>query len=106
MAWVICDGNSINVKGVEMLATIITWIIIGALAGWLASILTGTNREVNGFTNIIVGIVGAFIGGLVVQLFGGNASGISGFNLGSLLTAVLGAVILLALMRAFRSSRV
>lgn len=83
-----------------MLMTIITWIILGALAGWIASMLTGTNAEVSGWMNIVVGIIGAFIGGLALQLLGVNTT--AGFNLGSLLTAILGAVILLSLVRAFR----
>lgn len=85
----------------SLLGTIITWIILGAVAGWLASIITGTNARVNGFTNVVVGIIGAFIGGLIVQLFGGSGN-VTGFNLGSLLTAILGAVVLLGLVRAFQ----
>ena len=87
-----------------MIGTIITWIILGALAGWLASMITGTNARVNGFMNIVVGIIGAFVGGLILQLLG--ASQPSGFNLPSLLTAILGAVILLALVKAFRRDTV
>jgi len=80
--------------------TIVSWIVLGALAGWIASIITGTNERVNGVMNIVVGIIGAFIGGLVLQLLGAGAP--TGFNLASLLTAILGAVILLSLVRAFR----
>lgn len=87
-----------------MLGTIITWIIIGALAGWIASMLTGTNARVNGWMNIVVGVIGAFIGGLALQLLGVSTTG--GFSLGSLLTAVLGAVILLSLVKAFRHDAV
>jgi uncharacterized membrane protein YeaQ/YmgE (transglycosylase-associated protein family) len=83
-----------------MLWTIITWLVLGALAGWIASLITGMNSRVNGFMNVVVGIIGAFIGGLVLQLLG--ASTPSGFDLASLLTALLGAVILLSLVRAFR----
>jgi uncharacterized membrane protein YeaQ/YmgE (transglycosylase-associated protein family) len=83
-----------------MFWTIVTWIVLGALAGWIASIITGTNARVSGFMNVVVGIIGAFIGGLVLQLLGAGAP--SGFNLASLLTAILGAVILLSLVRAFR----
>jgi uncharacterized membrane protein YeaQ/YmgE (transglycosylase-associated protein family) len=83
-----------------MLWTIISWIILGALAGWIASMITGTDERVNGIMNVVVGIIGAIIGGLVLQLLG--ASTPSGFNLASLLTAILGAVILLSLVRAFR----
>ena len=83
-----------------MIGAIITWIVIGALAGWIASMITGTNERVSGGMNIVVGIIGAFIGGLILQLFGVNAA--SGFNLASLLTAILGAIILLSLVKAFR----
>lgn len=86
-----------------MLMTIITWIVLGALAGWVASMITNTNGEVNGVMNVVVGIVGAFIGGLILQLFGAGSP--SGFNLASLLTAILGAVILLSLVKAFRRGR-
>ncbi len=87
-----------------MLWTIITWVIIGGVAGALASMLTGTNAQVNGFMNVVVGVLGAVIGGLALQLVGVNVA--SGFNLGSLLTSVLGAAILLMLVRAFRRDTV
>ena len=87
-----------------MLWTITTWIVLGALAGWIASIITGTSARVNGVMNIVVGIIGAFIGGLVLQLLG--ASTTTGFNMASLLTDILGAVILLSLVRAFRRNTI
>jgi uncharacterized membrane protein YeaQ/YmgE (transglycosylase-associated protein family) len=83
--------------------SIIGWIVLGALAGWIASMITGTNARVNGWMNIVVGIVGAFIGGLVLRLFGVSTAGVS---LASLLTAILGAVILLSIVRAVRSNPV
>ena len=79
---------------------IIGWIVIGALAGWLASIMTGNNKEMGAGKNILVGIVGAFIGGFVMNLLGG--SGVTGFNLWSLLVAVIGAVILLLIVNKIR----
>lgn len=82
---------------------IIGWIIIGALAGWIASKITGNNREMGAFKNIAAGVVGAFIGGLVMNLLGG--SGVTGFNLWSLLVAVGGAVILLLIINAFRRKK-
>jgi uncharacterized membrane protein YeaQ/YmgE (transglycosylase-associated protein family) len=87
-----------------MVWTIITWIILGGIAGLVASMLTGTENQVNGWMNVIVGILGAFIGGLALQLVGVDVS--AGFNLGSLLTAILGAAILLLLVRAFRRDTV
>jgi len=80
--------------------SIVVWIILGLIAGWVASLITKTREGM--VMNIVVGIIGAFIGGMVLNLFGG--SGVSGLNLASILTAVLGAVILLAIVRAFRSS--
>ena len=72
------------------------WIILGGLAGWLASLITGRNDRQGCLMNIIVGVTGAAIGGAIVGIFGGG--GVTGFNLGSLLVAVLGAVVLLAIL--------
>lgn len=79
---------------------IIGWIIIGALAGWIASKITGNNEEMGAFKNIIVGIIGGFLGGLVVNLVGGV--GITGFNVWSLLVATGGAIILLLIFNTFK----
>ncbi len=74
------------------------WIVLGALAGWIASMIAGTNAQQGAIANIIVGIIGAFIGGMVMRLLGFD--GVNGFNLYSILVAVLGAVILLFGYRA------
>ncbi len=79
---------------------LIGWIILGAIAGWLASIIMGVNDRQGCIINIVVGIVGAFIGGLIMNFIGGQ--GVTGFNLPSLLVAVLGAVVLLAIVRVVR----
>ena len=71
----------------------ILWIILGAIAGWLASIVMGRNAQQGLIMNIIVGVIGAFAGGYVVEFFGGD--GVTGFNIYSLFVAVIGAVILL-----------
>lgn len=81
---------------------IITWIIIGGLAGWIASMVTKTNEQMGAFANIVVGIVGALIGGFLFNLLGGD--GFTGFNIWSLFVAIVGAVILLALVKAFTKS--
>lgn len=78
---------------------ILAWIVIGALAGWIASMITGTNAQMGAFANIIVGIVGALIGGLLFNLLGGE--GVTGFNFWSLFVSIVGAIILLALIKAF-----
>lgn len=77
---------------------IIAWVIFGALAGWIASIITGTNERFGALANIALGIVGAFIGGLIFNLFG--ASGVNDFNLYSMLVAVVGATLVIFLMKA------
>ena len=82
---------------------IIGWIVIGALAGWLASMITGNSENMGGGLNILVGIIGGFVGGLVMNLIGGQ--GITGFNIWSLLVATLGAVILLLIVNALRRKK-
>lgn len=77
----------------------ILWIIIGALAGWIASMIMKTNQEQGLLLDIIVGIIGAFIGGYVVSFFGIDPD--SGLII-SLITAIVGAVILLAIIKAVR----
>ncbi|HSW81589.1 MAG TPA: GlsB/YeaQ/YmgE family stress response membrane protein [Candidatus Saccharimonas sp.] len=80
---------------------IIGWIVLGGLAGWIASIIMGKNASMGIFANIIVGIIGALIGGFLFNLIGG--ADITGFNLWSLFVAVVGSVILLGIVRLFSS---
>ena len=87
--------------------TFLAWIIIGGILGWLASIVMGTNARQGIFLNIIVGIVGAFLGGLLLEpLFGTGTINQSDFSIGSLFVSFLGAVILLAIVGLFRRRRV
>ena len=79
--------------------SILAWIIFGGLAGWIASLITGDNPRQGVIGNVIVGILGALLGGWLASYFG---EGVSGFNLGSLLIAILGAVLLLMMVKAFR----
>lgn len=78
----------------------IAWIVLGALAGWIASKVMGTDAEQGWFANIVVGIIGALLGGFVFNLLGG--SGVTGFNIWSLLVATLGSMLLLAILKAFK----
>jgi uncharacterized membrane protein YeaQ/YmgE (transglycosylase-associated protein family) len=83
--------------------SVIGWIVLGAVAGWLASILTGRNERMGCLANIVVGILGALIGGAIIGfLAGGGVDPISGFNISSLIVAVIGAVILLLVFGLFR----
>ena len=83
---------------------IISWLIFGALAGWVASMIAGTNERMGCLLNIIVGIVGAFIGGFLYSLITGTEF-IAGFNITSFIVAVAGAVILLFLLTGLRGRR-
>ena len=78
----------------------VIWIVFGALAGWIASMITKTNGQQGAVGNILTGIIGAFIGGFIVRLITGND--VDGFNLGSLIVAILGAVLLISILKFFR----
>jgi uncharacterized membrane protein YeaQ/YmgE (transglycosylase-associated protein family) len=73
---------------------LISWIIFGALAGWVASIAAGRNRSFGCLGNIVIGVLGAFIGGFLVELFTGAAVHFA-WNWRSFGVAVVGAVLLL-----------
>ena len=79
---------------------ILLWILFGALVGWVASMIMKTDAQQGIVLNIIVGIVGAVIGGWIRSFIG--KSGVGGFNLYSFLVALLGAIILIAIVRALR----
>jgi uncharacterized membrane protein YeaQ/YmgE (transglycosylase-associated protein family) len=76
---------------------IIGWIIIGGLAGWIASMVTGRNDQMGCLMNIVVGVVGGIIGGWLMQLLT-DADPMGDFSIQALLVAIVGAVILLGLV--------
>ena len=82
---------------------IITWIVVGGLAGRVASMITKTDASMGVFGNIVAGVIGAFVGGFLVGLLGG--SGFTGFNIWSFLVALLGAVVVLFIWRAISGRR-
>jgi uncharacterized membrane protein YeaQ/YmgE (transglycosylase-associated protein family) len=84
---------------------IIMWVIVGALAGWLGSKIMGTDSQQGGLANVIIGVIGAVVGGFVTRAFFGDNPGHTGF-IASLLVAILGAVILLGLYKALVGRRV
>ena len=71
----------------------IAWIIFGALAGWIASILTGKNRKMGAVANIVIGMFGAFVGAGVMSALDIHIE--PGFTLMGFLVAVGGAVLLI-----------
>lgn len=85
-------------EGVEPTFGILSWVIFGALAGWVASILTGRNDQQGCLTNIVVGVIGAFLGGFLWNQITGQEV-ILGWSLGSFVIAVIGAVVLLTILR-------
>lgn len=79
----------------------IIWLVIGGVVGWLASMVMRTDAQQGIFLNIVVGVVGAFIGGL---LFGGSIN--QAVTLYTFLSSLVGAVILLAIVNLVRRGRV
>lgn len=83
---------------------ILLWIILGLIAGWLASIIMKTDASQGPVMDIVLGIVGAVVGGYVMNVLG--SSGVTGLNLYSVLVATLGAVILIWIGRLLQSRRI
>ena len=83
------------------LLDVLIWILVGGIAGWVASLIMKTDAQMGAFANVVVGILGAFLGGWVVSLFT-TAPAAGQLNIMSMLVAVLGAVILLWLVKLFR----
>ena len=86
---------------------LILWLIVGGVVGWLASIVMRTDAQQGILLNIIVGIVGAILGGLLLApLVGGGNITQGDFSISSLLVSLVGAIILLAIVNLFRRGRV
>jgi uncharacterized membrane protein YeaQ/YmgE (transglycosylase-associated protein family) len=86
-----------------MLTNILIWVIVGAIAGWLASLVMRTNTSQSLLGDIIVGIIGGLLGGWLLNMLGVGA-GVSGINIVSIVTAFVGAVVLLLILRAVRGT--
>jgi uncharacterized membrane protein YeaQ/YmgE (transglycosylase-associated protein family) len=81
----------------ETAMSIIGWIILGLIAGFIASKIV--NKAGEGFIlDIVLGIVGAIVGGFIFSLFGAN--GVTGFNLYSMIVAIIGAIVVLVIYHA------
>ena len=79
---------------------VISWILFGGLIGWVASLIMGTEGQQGLILNVIVGIVGAVLGGWIVSFFGGT--GVTGFNVNSFAVALLGAIVLIIIVKLIR----
>jgi uncharacterized membrane protein YeaQ/YmgE (transglycosylase-associated protein family) len=79
---------------------VLLWIVFGGLVGWVASKIMRTDAEQGIVLNIVVGIVGAVLGGWLVSYFGG--SGVTGFNVNSFAVALLGAIVLIVAVKLLR----
>jgi uncharacterized membrane protein YeaQ/YmgE (transglycosylase-associated protein family) len=83
---------------------IIMWIIIGALAGWIGSKIMGTDARQGGLANIIVGVVGAVIGGFLTSVLFGDLKGNNGF-IASFFVSLLGACVVIGIWKAIAGRR-
>lgn len=81
----------------------LAWLIVGAIAGWLASMVMKTNSRQGLLVDIVVGIVGAFIGGFLFNQLG--STGVTGFDIWSVFVAFIGAVVLLAGLRLLNGQK-
>ena len=81
--------------------SIIVWIVIGGLAGWIANMLMKTDGSL--VKNVVTGVVGPLVGGFVMSFFG--AAGFTGFNLWSFVVALVDAVILVAVINGLPGQR-
>lgn len=80
---------------------ILLWIVFGALAGWIASMFMKSDSNQGFFMDVVMGIIGSVVGGFIMEFFG--QSGVTGFNLYSVIVAVLGACVVIAIGRKLRA---
>ncbi len=86
---------------------IIIWLVVGGLIGWVASMIMKTDAQQGIILNVVVGIVGAMLGGfLLAPLFGAGTINGNDFSVMGLVVSLLGAIILLAIVNLFRRGRV
>ena len=84
----------------------IIWIVVGGLIGWIASIIMKTDGQQGLFLNIVVGLIGALLGGWFISpLVGAGTINDGAFNFASLFVSLIGAIVLLAIVNLFRRGR-
>jgi len=81
---------------------ILAFLVLGGIAGWIASLVMGTDASQGILMNVVIGVIGAVIGGMAFNAFG--SSGVTGFNIYSLVVSTIGAIVLLWIVRLFRST--
>lgn len=84
---------------------IIIWLIVGGIVGWLASIIMKTDGQQGILLNVVVGIIGALLAGLIVSPLVGVGTINSGLSVGTFLVSLVGAIVLLAIVNMFRRGR-
>jgi uncharacterized membrane protein YeaQ/YmgE (transglycosylase-associated protein family) len=85
---------------------LIIWLVVGGLIGWVASMIMRTDGQQGIILNVVVGIVGAFLGGFLLSpLLGAGTVNSGDFSVAGLAVSLLGAVILLAIVNLFRRGR-
>ena len=85
---------------------IIIWLIVGGLVGWIASMIMKTDGQQGMLMNVVVGIVGALLGGFLISPMVGVGTINSGFSIGSFLVSLAGAVVLLGVVNLIRRGSV
>jgi uncharacterized membrane protein YeaQ/YmgE (transglycosylase-associated protein family) len=86
--------------------SIIVWLIVGGIVGWLASLIMRTDAQQGMILNIVVGIVGALLAGWLISPLVGVATINQGISIASVIVSLIGAIILLAIVNLFRRGRV
>ncbi len=86
-----------------MIWNILVWIIVGGLAGWVASMIMKTDAQQGALANIVIGIIGGVIGGVILRALGGD--GFTGLNIWSFVVALVGSIVLLLILGAVRGRR-
>jgi uncharacterized membrane protein YeaQ/YmgE (transglycosylase-associated protein family) len=101
------DGKVHRLQEEPTMINFIIWLVVGGILGWLASLLMHTDAQQGLVLNIIVGIVGAFLGGLLLSpLIGAGTINQNNFSVPGLLVSLLGALILLAIVNVVRRGAV
>lgn len=84
----------------------IVWLVVGGIIGWLASKVMNTDAQQGVILNVVVGIVGAFLGGMLISpLVGVPTINQNAFSLGAMVVSLVGAIILLAIVNLFRRGK-